>query len=104
MAQCHFRADRIPVLQDPLLSRQGGWPLSAAKSITFADRSPGVVTSLTATALPRGVRLDWVEPADTDVLVYEIYRSPTTTLPADPIHFCPAPANSYDAARRDGWR
>lgn len=70
-------------------------PLSTAKTVTFADRSPGVVTSLTATALPEGVRLDWVEPADTDVLVYEIFEDPTTTLPADPIHFCPAPANSY---------
>ena len=70
-------------------------PLSAAKSITFADRSPGVVTSLTATALPEGVKLEWVEPVDTDVLVYEIFEDPTTTQPADPIHFCPAPANSY---------
>jgi len=70
-------------------------PLSAAKSITFADRSPGVVTSLTATALPEGVKLEWVEPSDTDVRVYEIFEDPTTTLPADPVHFCPAPANSY---------
>lgn len=69
--------------------------LSTAKTVTFADRSPGVVTTLTATALPEGVRLDWVEPADTDVLVYEIFEDPTTTQPDDPIHFCPAPANSY---------
>jgi hypothetical protein len=56
-------------------------PLSAAKSITFADRSPGVVTSLTATALPEGVKLEWVEPSDTDVRVYEIFEDPTLRRP-----------------------
>lgn len=69
--------------------------ITSAISVQFIDRSPGVVTALSATALPEGVKLEWIPPADTDVAVYEIFESPTTTQPADPVHFSPAPSNSY---------
>lgn len=70
-------------------------PLSASKTVTFADRAPGIVTSLAAAALPGAIKLTWNNPADTDLLGVQIYESASTTQPPSPSWFVAYPGNAF---------
>jgi hypothetical protein len=75
------------------------WVTSSNHTVVGKTAAPDPVTSLTATALPGAVKLQWVNPADADLFGVRIFENTTNSKPGSPSFYAAAPATTYT---RDG--